>query len=566
GIGTTSPSYRLDVAGDIRGQNNLYVSGNVGIGTITPTTGKLQFANELGNKIVVWDGGTSDRYGIGLNSGNLNVFIPTGARFSIRNNGYDGTEQFVVTGLGNVGIGTTSPSYRLDVAGDIRGQNNLYVSGSVGIGTTSPSQKLDVQGGNIKTSGGIYWNNGKSVLSTDQGGSIELGDGLTIGQAPYIDFHYGVGSAQDYNVRIQNDADGRLKLAASTVYITGNVGIGTPTPAVSLAVMGNVGIGRTDVDNAQGWARTLTLTGGPHAKLLVTETTAGVKTGIFSHSNWNGVVGRIGTESSHDLRLMAGYGNDVVTITTSGNVGIGTTNPQGKLHVENGKIEVTDHGATADGYGAISVTNPADSNTYSYFSLTRQGNMVFGIGIDPSNKFVIGVQSPGDKTNRIISSVRLAMDMYGNVGIGTTSPSSKLEVYGGDIEINDGAATGTYKIKGDRTFYAGDETEVSTTSTTDELKKQLTMVFDSNYGIKPNYVNIIARIRNSGGYTTTLNVTIEGCGGILLTTTSTSYTLVKGTISTSNCGDGIYPTKIYLKTSNSAGTAYNDLIEFYYVK
>jgi len=153
----------------------------------------------------------------------------------------------------------------------------------------------------------------------------------------------------------------------------------------------------------------------------------------------------------------------------------------------------------------------------------------------------------------------------GNVGIGTTSPSSKLEVYGGDIEINDGAATGTYKIKGLRIFYAGDETQVSTTSTSYELKKQFTAVFNSNYGIKPRYVNVLARIWNSAsGNTTSLNVTLEGCGGIVLSTSSTSPTLVPGTINTEGCSDGLYPTKVYLSTT-SGGTAYNDLIEFYYV-
>jgi hypothetical protein len=74
------------------------------------TAGKLQFANELGNKIVVWDGGPNDRYGIGLNGGNLNVFIHPGAKFSIRHNGYDGAEQFVVMGDGRVGIGATTPT------------------------------------------------------------------------------------------------------------------------------------------------------------------------------------------------------------------------------------------------------------------------------------------------------------------------------------------------------------------------------------------------------------------------------------------------------------------------
>ncbi len=90
---------------------DAYFKGNLGIGNTTPTSGKLQFANDLGNKIVVWDGGEADRYGIGLNSGNLNAFIPWFATFSIRNNRYDGTEKFAVTGEGHLLIKNTGEGF-----------------------------------------------------------------------------------------------------------------------------------------------------------------------------------------------------------------------------------------------------------------------------------------------------------------------------------------------------------------------------------------------------------------------------------------------------------------------
>ncbi|MEM4772704.1 MAG: hypothetical protein QW648_01695 [Nanoarchaeales archaeon] len=133
GIGTTNPTYKLHVAGSILSAPSPYNVGNffavdssgtprmiIGISTIIPNATILQSAG----------GGIWFRKS---DSSNLMYINETS---------------------GNVGIGTTSPSYRLDVAGDIRGQNNLYVSGNVGIGTTSPSEKLHVMG-NIRTSGNI---------------------------------------------------------------------------------------------------------------------------------------------------------------------------------------------------------------------------------------------------------------------------------------------------------------------------------------------------------------------------------------------------------------------------
>jgi hypothetical protein len=97
------------------------------------------------------------------------------------------------------------------------------------LGTTD-AQPLVVQINNVEqfrveegqlviSSPRVAWGNG-STLDADQGGSIELmGPGT-----PYIDFHFS-GASQDYNVRIINDADGQLTLAAPKVHMTGELSI-----------------------------------------------------------------------------------------------------------------------------------------------------------------------------------------------------------------------------------------------------------------------------------------------------------------------------------------------------
>lgn len=120
------------------------------------------------------------------------------------------------------------------------------ITGNIGIGTSTltPTHKLTV-------GGTIGWGTGSassSVLSTDQGGNIELGatntslNPVTNG-SPYLDFHYGISPAavQDFNMRIINNANNRLDFAQSgnvPVMTLNNlkVGIGTINPYEALQI------------------------------------------------------------------------------------------------------------------------------------------------------------------------------------------------------------------------------------------------------------------------------------------------------------------------------------------
>jgi hypothetical protein len=189
--------------------------------------------------------------------------------------------------------------------------NTFPSSGNVGIGTTNPTDRLNIHGpflqSDIYEVPGIYFS---TTNGTNSWGVAQI--------TPFIASNNGGTGGYPGGLAFKTKNPDALPTSS-------------PTTKMVIDANGNVGIGTTTINNVQGWNRVVDEYASGHAKLLVR--TENVITGIFSHNTWNGTIGRIGTESSHDLRLMAGYGHDVMSLTTSGNVGIGTKNPAYKLDV-----------------------------------------------------------------------------------------------------------------------------------------------------------------------------------------------------------------------------------------
>ncbi len=158
-----------------------------------------------------------------------NVCLQSGVNCGASSGQWTTSGANIYRGTGNVGIGfNTAPTSKLEIrdtaAQLILGQNatnrwklwgggNLHFrknddtdilflgsDGRVGIGTTSPSAKLNVIGdariGHVE-------------LMENQGGSLELGAGGG-STTPFIDFRGNGGTSSDYNARIINDANGQL--------------------------------------------------------------------------------------------------------------------------------------------------------------------------------------------------------------------------------------------------------------------------------------------------------------------------------------------------------------------
>jgi hypothetical protein len=385
----------------------IHSSGNVGI-NVTDPDAQLEIVNSSGGSYRLGYGGGTDSY---FDSENFYV-----------RSGNGGSNKLVVNSSGRVGIGTTNPSRELDVVGVIQAQGNfksLVSSSSTNLGTSNGGNvtltNSSATDGNFNNIGGYNSNS----LVTSQINFINVSQAGRTG-----DISFNTHNGSDLLERMRIDSSG---------IVTGTI-TDDSFSDVDQLILKRIWSTGSSGDRSHGIA--LKDANSTMARIYADRVNSGTnyKSDLVFITN----TGATGTDTSEKMR-----------IDSSGNVGIGTTSPGGKLDIK------TPMGTSGRFDGAqlrLESTNTVDTTGF-------QG-IRFATSTTPNYGWSMGANRSGsgrgsfrffEHINSITGVERFTIKQDGNVGIGTTNPAYKLDI-SGSLRATTGIFLGNISTSGSVLF------------------------------------------------------------------------------------------------------------------
>ncbi|MER2626618.1 MAG: hypothetical protein ABTS22_22125, partial [Accumulibacter sp.] len=398
GIGTATPSSMLHVyGGEAQVGTSGAACGTGNAGAIRYTSGTLSYCNSTVWSALDTAGTVSTNFGTSVSATNPRIaadattglYTPAGSTIGVVTGG---VERMRISSAGYVGIGSATPAQALDVVG----------TGKISVGLITPKIYPAANGTSafqINKADGTT-----NVFNVDTTNSM-----VSIGTVTAVRILHVQGAAV-----VEGDMASQVRINSSAAY--------NASPVAGLQ-FGNI-----------------YTSGGAYTSM------GGIQVGkeTATDSNYAGYLQLV-------TRPAGGSSTARLHITSSGNVGIGTTTPGSKLHVYAGEAQVgTSGGACAAGTaGAIRYASNAlyycDATTWQAVGTSGTGstNVYLGTTTALTNPHIqadltTGLYTPAGSTIGLVTGgvERMRVSSAGYVGIGSATPTQALDVVGtGKISV-----------------------------------------------------------------------------------------------------------------------------------